>query len=198
MKLNTKKYYFLPFLDNIWAVLISLLCMMLFGSWLQHKPFGFVMSTVLTLIMCGFIYSRMWRLGRKNTQYNLGLVKTDGVKFVLPLAAFHVLLIVYFLLAQAGIFKLEEEIIKIYYTFPENLPRETVYITSLDYLVVFVRIWFAYLNFFAQNSPGFFLLLAPILVLVSGALGFKLGAENKEILNGYMKISKKAKDKFNE
>jgi len=198
MKLNTKKYYFLPFLDNIWAVLISLLLIMLFGSWLTYKPFGFAMGIALTLIMCGFIYSRMWKLSRKNTQYNLGLTQSDGLKFVLPLVIFHLLLILYFMLAEAGIVTLKEEIIKIYYTFPDNLPREAVYISSFDYLMVFARFWFAYFISFSQNTHSVLLLLAPVLVLASGSLGFKLGTENKEMLNGYMKASKKIKDKFNE
>ncbi len=198
MKLNTKKYYFLPFLDNIWAVLISLLFTMFFGSWLMYKPFGFAMGIALTLIMCGFIYSRMWKLSRKNTQYNLGLTQSAGLKFVLPLAIFHLLLIVYFMLAQAGIVALKEEIIKIYYTFPDNLPREAVYVSSFDYLLVFVKFWFAYFISFSRNTHGLLLLLAPILVLASGLLGFKLGAENKEMLNGYTTVTKKIKDKFNE
>ena len=93
---------------------------------------------------------------------------------------------------------MKEEIIKVYYTFPDNLPRETVYISSFDYLTVFVRFWFAYFIPFSKNTHGVFLLIAPILVFASGALGFKLGAENKELLNGYLKITKKVKDKFNE
>ena len=198
MKLNTKKYYFLPFLDNIWAVLISLLFTMFFGSWLTYKPFGFAMGIALTLIMCGFIYSRLWKLSRKNTQYNLGLTQSAGLKFVLPLAIFHVLLILYFMLADAGIVTLKEEIIKMYYTFPDNLPREPVYISSFDYLTVFVKFWFAYFIPFSQNTHGFLLLFAPVLVLASGMLGFKLGTENKEVLNEYIKVTKKAKDKFNE
>ncbi len=198
MKLNTKKYYFLPFLDNIWAVLISLLFAMFFGSWLTYKPFGFAMGIALTLIMCGFIYSRMWKLSRKNTQYSLGLTQSAGLKFVLPLTIFHVLLILYFMLADAGIVALKEEIIKIYYTFPDNLPREAVYISSFDYLTVFVKVWFAYFNSFSQNTNGLYLLFAPVLVLASGTLGFKLGAQNKEMLNKYMEVTKKVKDKFNE
>ncbi len=198
MTLKRKRYYFLPFLDNLFAVLISLLIMMFFGSWLKFRLFGMIAGVVATLTMCGFIYSRMWKLSRKNTQYNLGLGKSDFMKFLLPIVLFHLVLIVYFLLAQSGIIPLKDEIIKIYYTFPDNLPREAVYITTLDYLAIFVKFWFAYFLHFSQNLNPWFYLAAPILVFVSGMLGFHMGAKNKEMLHAYGKLVDKAKDKFNE
>ena len=196
--MNTKKYYFLPFLDNLLAVFVSLLFTMFFGSWFQNKIFGIAMGVVMTLVMCGFIYSRMWKLSRKNTRYGYGLKPSDGVKFVLPLAIFSLALILFFFLAQTNVIPLMDAVLKTYYTFPDNLPRVPVHITPFDYLTVFVRFWFSYLLGFSQETHVWLLLISPVLMLLSGALGFKLGAENKEVLEGYAKASDKLKKKFNE
>ena len=106
--MNTKKYYFLPFLDNLLAVLVSLLFTMFFGSWFQNKIFGIAMGVIMTLVMCGFIYSRMWKLSRKNTRYGYGLKQSDGVKFILPLAIFSLALILFFFLAQTNVIPLKD------------------------------------------------------------------------------------------
>lgn len=196
--MNTKKYYFLPFLDHVLAVLVSLLFTMFFGSWFTNRIFGAVMSVVFTLVMCGFIYSRMWKLSRKNTRYGYGLKKDAGVHFVLPLAIFSLVLIFIFVLAKHNILPLKDTIIKSYYTFPDNLPRALVHITSFDYLSVVVRFWFAYLWGFAQNIPVWLLCLSPVLTVISAAIGFRMGSENKEVIEAYAKVVDKAKDKFNE
>lgn len=196
--MNRKKYYVLPFLDNLLAVLVSLLFTMFFGSWFQMKAFGIAMGLIMTLVMCGFVYSRMWKLSRKNTRYGYGLKPSDGVKFVLPLAIFSLLVILFFFLAQQNIIPLKEIVLKTYYTFPDNQPRVAVHISPFDYVTIFTRFWFAYLLGFSQNTHVYIFVIAPILMVLSGALGFRLGAENKEVLDQYVKTVKKAKDKFNE
>lgn len=196
--MNTKKYYFLPFLDNLLAVLVSLLFTMFFGSWFQYKFFGIAAGIFMTLVMCGFIYSRMWKLSRKNIRYDYGLKQSDGVKFILPLTIFNFLLIMFFWLAQLNIIPLKDIIIKTYYTFPDNLPRMPVHISYFDYITLLVRFWFAYLIGFSQETYVLLLLIVPVLTVLSGMLGFELGKANKEILNGYAKASNKIKKKFNE
>lgn len=196
MKLT--KYYFLPFLDNLLAVLVSLLFTIFFGSWFGNAVFGFIMGIALTLVMCGFVYSRMWKLSRKNTRYDWGLPANTGIRCVLPLCIFSFVLILIFMLADHNILPLQDIVIKNYYTFPDNLPRELVSITPFDYLTVVTRFWFSYLLPFAKDPSAWLFCLSPVLAAVSAALGFKLGAENKEVLDGYVKVVNKAKDKFNE
>lgn len=196
--MKTTKYYFLPFLDNLLAVLVSLLFTMFFGSWFTNRIFGFICGVAFTLVMCGLVYSRMWKLSRKNTRYGYGLAASAGIKFVLPLCLFGFLVILLYILADHGIIPLKDMIIKTYYTFPENLPREAVHITPFDYFTVGVRFWFSYLLPFGTNPPSWLFCISPVLAAISGAVGYKLGAENKEVLEGYVKVVDKVKDKFNE
>ena len=192
------KYYFLAFLDNILAVFISLLFTVFFGSWFTNRIFGFAMGVALTLVMCGLVYSRMWKLSRKNTRYHYNLDPGTGIRCVLPLCIFGLILCLVYLLADHNILPLRDMVIKSYYTFPDNLPRELVSVTPFDYLTVGVRFWFSYLLPFTPEPSAWLFCLSPVLAAISGALGFKLGAENKEMLDGYVKIVNKAKDKFNE
>lgn len=196
--MNTKKYYFLPFLDNLLASLVSLLFTMFFGSWFENQIFGVVSGVFMTLVMCGFIYSRMWKLSRNNTRYDYGLKPSDGVRFLLPLVIFHLALILFFFLAQSDIIPLKNIVLKTYYTFPDNLPRVPVCISPFDYVTVFTRFWFSYMLGFSQETHLWLMLTFPVLTLLSGVLGFRLGAENKEMLEGYVKASKKIKKKFSE
>ena len=196
--MNTKKYYFLPFLDNLLAVLISFLFTMFFGSWFQNKVFGVIMGLIMTLVMCGLIYSRMWKLSRKNTRYGYGLKPASGIKFVLPLAIVSAAIALFFFLAQIDVVPLKDTVLKTYYTFPDNLPRVPVHITWFDYETVFTQFWFMYFLGFPQEIRIWLFAAAPVLMLLSAALGFQLGAENKEVLEGYVKAVNKAKKKFNE
>ena len=196
--MKTKKYYFLPFLDQVIAILISLLFTMFFGSWFTNKIFGFVMGLAMTFVFCGLIYSRIWKLSRQNVRYDYGLKENAGVKFVLPLALFSLALIFLYVLAKHNIIPLKEIIAKTYYTFPDNLPREKIVITGLDYFTMGIRLWFSSFLGFTQDMPVWLMCLSPILAVFSAFLGFRLGAENNEILEGYIKLSNKVKDKFNE
>lgn len=198
MEIKKRKYYFLPFWDHLLAILISLLFTMFFGSWFQNKIFGFIMGIAMTLVMCGLLYSRMWKLSRKNTRYGCGLVLMDSVKFALPLVLFTTLLVLFFYLAQKNVIPLQDMVQKIYYTFPDNLPRQVVQITAFDYLTIFTRFWFSYFLGFTQNSYALLFLLSPILMLLSSIIGFSFGSKNKEILDGYIKTVQKTKEKFNE
>ncbi len=196
--MKTRKYYFLPFLDNIFAVLISLLFTVFFGSWASNKIFGTVMGIALTLVMCGFFYSRMWKVGRKNIRYHYGLPKNFAVKHVFPyvIACFVVILI--YVLAKHNILPLKDAVIKTYYTFPDNLPREQVIISLFDYLQIFVRFWFSYLLPFTRELPVWMMCIAPVLSVIFSVLGYTLGTQNKEIIDAYAKTVNKAKEKFNE
>lgn len=196
--MKTTKYYFPPFLDNLLAVLVSLLFTMFFGSWFTSRIFGFICGIAFTLVMCGFVYSRMWKLSRKNTRYGYGLPKNAGIKFLLPLCLFGFLMILLYILADHGIIPLKDMILKTYYTFPENLPREAVHVTPFDYFTVGVRFWFSYLLPFSANPPSWLFCISPVLAAISGAVGYKLGAENKEMQDGYAKVVDKVKGKFNE
>lgn len=192
------KYYFLPFADNFLAVLISLLFTVFFGSWFGNAIFGFIMGVALTLVMCGFIYSRMWKLSRKNTRYGYDLPKDTAIRCVLPLCIVSFLLILIYLLADHNIIPLRDMVLKTYYTFPDNQPRELISVSPFDYLTVITRFWFSYLLPFTQTPSAWLFCLSPILTAISAVLGFRLGAENKEMLDGYVKVVNKAKEKFNE
>jgi len=196
--MNTKKYYFLPFVDYLLALLVTLLFTMFFGSWFTNKIFGFIMGTALTLTMCGFVYSRMWKLSRNNTRYGYGLDSSYGMKFALPLTITTLLIAIVYCLAEYDVIPLKDTILKTYYTFPDNLPRKSVHITVFDYATVFVRFWFFYFAGFSTKNVIWLYFLSPLLILFFSSLGFRLGAENKEMLEKYAKLMRKAKDKFNE
>jgi len=193
-----RKYYFLPFLDNALAVLISLLFTLLFGSWFAFKPFAIPMGIAMTLVMCGLIYSRMWKLGRRNMRYNLELGKSSAIKFVLPLIIFHLLLILLFFLSDKGLLPFKEMVLRTYYTFPDNLPRVAIKITVFEYIKMSVRLWFSYFLAFSESTKVWILILAPLLTAISSVLGFIMGSKNKEVTEGYYKTAKIIKNKFNE
>ena len=196
--MKTTKYYFLPFLDHVIAVLISLLFTVFFGSWFTNKIFGTIVGLAMTLVFCGLIYVRLWKLSRQNTRYGYGLKRDAGVKFVLPLALFSLLLTFFYVLAKHGIIPLNEIVLKTYYTFPDNLPRAKVLITSFDYLGVGVRLWFSSFLGFTTKMPVWLMCLSPVLAVLSAHVGFRFGAEHKTILDGALKASDKVKEKFNE
>lgn len=198
MKLHAKKNYFLPFWDHILAILISLLFIVFFGSWFQSKLFGFIIGFSMTLVMCGLIYSRMWKLSRKNTRYGGDLTLSKIIKYILPLVVFSVLLIFVYALSQTGVLPLKEVILKTYYIFPENLPREPVHVTYFDYLEIATRFWFSYFLGFTRTPHVLLLFLSPVLMLVSAILGFHFGDKNKVVLDEYIKASNKIKKKFND
>ncbi|MBR4874531.1 MAG: hypothetical protein IKU87_01750 [Clostridia bacterium] len=193
-----KKYYFLPFLDNALAVLISLLFSLLFASWFSFKPFAIPLGIAMTLVMCGLIYSRMWKLGRRNVRYNLGLKKSSSIKFVLPLIIFHLLLILLFFLSDKGLLPFKGMVLRTYYTFPDNMPREAINITVFEYIEMCVRLWFSYFLAFSESTKVWILILAPVLTFVSSVFGFMMGSKNKEVTEEYYKTAKFIKKKFNE
>ena len=194
--IRTKKYYFLPFLDNLTAVGISFLIIILFGDWLHSPVFAAVATFFMLFTLCGRIYVRMWNLSRRNTRYRYGLTQNDFFKFIMPLIVFDLVVIVFYLLCDIGIIPLKNVIVVSYYSFPDDAKRELIKISLFEYLTPFVRGWFAYLIRILSNNLMFF--LAPVLSFVSAMAGYKLGAEDKEILNLFLNITKKAKDKFNE
>ncbi len=198
MNINKKRYYFLPFLDYILSLLVTLLFTAFFGSWFSSRVFGIIAATVLTLVMCGFVYSRMWKLGRKNARYDLGLDSSAGVRFLLPLVLFSLLITFVFVLAKHGVLPLKNTVLNSYYAFPDNLPRYQIITTPFDYLTMFVRFWFCYFWGYTLELPVWLMCIGPCLAILSAAFGFRLGAENKEILDKCAKVTQKAKDKFNE
>ncbi len=194
--IKTKKYYFLPFLDNLTAVGISFLIIILFGNWLVSPAFSAVATFFMLFTLCGRIYVRMWNLSRKNTRYHYGLTKIDFLKFILPLVIFDLVIIIFYCLSEANIIPLKNVIITSYYEFPDDAKRELVKISLFDYVTPFVRAWFSYLVNVLKNS--YILFLAPVLSFISAMLGYVLGDKNIEILNMFLNVTKKAKDKFNE
>lgn len=192
------KHYLFPFLDYFLALIIGFLFTALFGSWFSFRPFAIVFGCITTLIMCGMIYSRFWNLSRKNTRYNHGFSLKDEISFILPLTIFCALMVLIYILAENNIIPFENIVVKSYYTFPDNLPRVKVDITLLDRFNSIIRIIFIYFLAFMKKTHWYVLILAPFLILISALLGIKLGAENKEVLEGYVKITDKIKDKFNE
>ncbi len=192
------KHYLFPFLDYLLAILISLLFTALFGSWFTFRPFAIVFGVIMTLVMCGMIYSRFWKLSRKNVRYNHGLETVDEIRFILPLTIFCAVLILLYILAESNILPFRDIIVKSYYTFPDNLPRVKVDITLFDRFNSLIRFLFIYFLAFMEKTRWYVLIFAPFLIFISAILGIKFGAENKEFINGYVKVTNKLKDKFNE
>ncbi len=194
--ISTKKYYFLPFLDNLTAVGISFLIIILFGNWLAAPAFSAIATFFMLFTLCGRIYVRMWNLSRRNTRYNYGLTKFNFLKFILPLVIFDLVIIIFYCLSDSGIIPLKNVIVTSYYNFPDDAKRELVQVSLFEYVTPFVRAWFAYLVNILKNSYIFF--LAPILSFISAMAGYKLGKDDKQILNVFLKVTQKTKDKFNE
>lgn len=194
--INTKKYFFLPFLDNLTAVGITLLIMLLFGSWLQNPIFLTIATFFMLLTLCGRIYIRMWKLSRSNTLRHYGLTKNNFIKFIMPLVIFDIVLALFYCLCEFDILPLKDIIVKSYYNFPDDEKREIINISLFEYVGVIIKLWFMYFIFILKN--GLMLFLAPILSFSSALLGYHLGKKNIEISNGVAKITEKAKDKFNE
>lgn len=194
--ISTKKYYFLPFLDNLTAVGISFLIIIMFGNWLVSPAFSAVATFFMLFTLCGRIYVRMWNLSRRNTRYHYGLTKFHFLKFILPLVIFDLVIIVFYCLSAVGIIPLKDVIITSYYNFPDYAKRELVQVSLFEYVTPFIRAWFAYLVNILKNN--YVLFLAPVLSFISAMSGYKLGKDNKQILNVFLKVTQKAKDKFNE
>ena len=194
--IRTKKYYFLPFLDNLVAVGISFLLLILFGNWFNSPTFASIATFFMLFTLCGRIYVRMWNLSRKNTRYHYGLDKNDFLKFILPLVIFDLVIVIFYCLCELNVIPLKNIIVATYYTFPDNAKRELVEISLFEYIAPCVKAWFSYLICILHN--GFVFFIAPILSFVSAMLGFKLGAKDKQIINVFLKVTQKAKDKFNE
>lgn len=194
--INTKKFYFLPFVDNLTAIGIAFLMFIILGSWISIPAVTAIATFFMLFTLCGRIYVRMWNLSARNTKRHYNLTIKDFAKFLLPLVIFDLALILIYCLSTWGVLPLDEIITKSYYNFPENAPRELVNITVFDYFTLVVRFWFLYLACFPFN--GLVMLLAPVLSFVSGILGYHLGAKDKQIIHSYINITEKAKKKFNE
>ncbi len=190
---KTTKFYFLPFWDNLSAVLITFLVLFLFGNWLSNTTFATIITFLLLFILCSRIYVRMWTLSRKNSRYGYNLTQNNFKKFILPLVIFDFVIIIFYCLCKLNIIPLQDIVVASFYNFPDNAPRELVKISAFDYVIPFVKVWFAYMFYFADNY--FMLFLAPVLSFISAFLGFKLGKEDKHITNFFIKMLKKEKIK---
>lgn len=191
-----KKYYFLPFLDNLKAVGISLLAFLIFGSWMINPVFSTLATIVMLVALGGFVYSRMWKLSRKNVQRGFGLTSRDFIKFILPLVIFDVIIIIFLWLCKSGIIPIDDIILKTYYTFPDNASREIVSVSLFDYVGPVLMLWFSYLVGVA--SEVYVLFIAPIVTFGAAIFGYRMGCENKLLQESYINITEKAKKKFNE
>lgn len=191
-----KKYYFLPFLDNLKAVGISLLAFFIFGSWMTNPVFSTIATIFMLVALCGFVYSRMWKLSRRNTQRKFGLTVNDFVKFILPLVIFDVVIIAFLCLCKSGIIPIDDVVLKTYYNFPDNAPRELVSVSLFDYMGPVMMLWFAYITGVASNM--YILFIAPVLTFGAAMVGYRFGRENKLIQEAYINTTEKAKKKFNE
>ena len=194
--INTKKYYFLPIVDHITAIVITVVMMLLFGTWLLIPAVSAIATFFTLFTLSGRTYVRMWKLSQKNTLRNYGLTKNDFIRFALPIVIIDLVLIVFYLLCEYNIIPLNDIITNTYYAFPDDLPREIKTTTAFKYAGLVVKFWFFFLTLVAKNVYVFF--LAPALSFLSILLGYKLGAKNKEITNVFVKVTEKAKNKFNE
>lgn len=193
---NKKKFYFLPFLDNLKAIGMSILFIFIFGTWYNNAIFRTIFTMISLLFLCGFIYFRMWKLGKKNVQRYWELKVSDCVKFMLPLVIFEAVIIIFYFLCEKDIIPLRDIVLKSYYSFPENLPRELVKVSVFDYVVPVINLWFSYLTGVAASPLVY--IIAPVASLFSAVFGFKMGMNGKELQMYYIKATDKVKDKFNE
>jgi hypothetical protein len=191
-----KKNYFLPFLDNLKAIGLSILFLLFFGSWLVSPVFSAIFTFAMLAALFGLIYSRMWKLSRKNTQRKIGLTAKDFLKFIMPLVIFELVVITFYCLCEAGIVPLDKIILESYYRFPDNAARELVQVSLFDYIGPVIMLWFSYLVGVA--SKGYVLFIAPLISLAATMSGYYLGSDNKQIQEYYIKATEKAKKKFNE
>ena len=191
-----KKNYFLPFLDNLKAIGLSMLFLLFFGSWLVSPVFSAIFTFAMLVALFGFIYSRMWKLSRKNIQRKIGLAAKDFLKFILPLVIFELLIITFYCLCEAGIIPFDKIILNSYYRFPDNATRELIKVSLFDYVGPVIMVWFSYLVGIA--SKGYVLFIAPLISLAAAMSGYYLGSDNKQIQEYYIKATEKAKKKFNE
>ncbi len=189
--ISTKKYYFLPFLDNLTAVVIALVIIIPFGRFFLNP----LIATIGTLLMiCGLfgrVYVRMWKLSRRNTRYHYKITKKDFVRFIIPLVIFDLLLAIFYCLCEYGIIPLDKIIVSSYYAFPENEARQLVTISLYDYTVSIIKIWFFYLITILKN--GFVLFLAPILSYAAAILGYKLGDKDIQLKDMHNMLINKIK-----
>ena len=194
--IRTRKFFFLPFLDNLTAVGITFLLLFIFGSWFSIPTFAAIATFFMLFTLCGRIYVRMWNLSRKNTARRYGLTIENCVKFMLPLGIFDVVLITFYCLCEFNIIPVKSIIVRSFYEFPDNAPRVLNSYSLFEYVAFVVKFWFSYLICILNNC--FVLYIAPVLSFVSGIFGFYMGAKDKQIANFYIKASEKAKKKFNE
>ena len=194
--INTKKFYFLPFVDNLTAIGIAFLMFMILGSWMSIPALTAIATFFMLFTLCGRIYVRMWKLSERSTKRHFALTAKDFAKFLLPLVIFDVAIILIYCLSDWGILPLDKIITDSYYTFPDDAARVLTTVSVFDYFGFFVRFWFLYLVCFPFSGPMLF--LAPVLSFASGMLGYHFGAKDKQIVNSYINITEKAKKKFNE
>ena len=100
--INTKKYYFLPIVDHITAIVITVVMMLLFGTWLLIPAVSTVATFFMLFTLSGRTYVRMWKLSQKNTLRQYGLTKNDFMKFALPIVIIDLVLIVFYLLCTSS------------------------------------------------------------------------------------------------
>lgn len=192
------KNYILPFFDYVLSILISMLFTAFFSSWFKFRPFAYAFGVIMFLVMCGFVYSRFWKISRKNFRYQEGLTQKDIIKFSYPLVLFCALITLVYVLADCNVIPLKSIVTKIYYTFPDGLPREMVKVTAFDRYNSFIRICFSHLLALMKTTNAYLLILSTLATFGSAFLGTYLGFKNKEVLTGYVKATDKIKDKFNE
>ncbi len=191
---KTKRFYFLPFLDNLTAVIVTFLTILALGNFLSGAFFTALATIFFLYVLCGRIYVRMWRLSKKNTRYGYGLTFKNFIKFIMPLIVFDLVLIVFYCLYENGVIPSDKLIVSSYYIFPDNAPRQIVNISIFEYISIGIKIWFTYFIYILKN--GFVLLLAPVLSFLSAVLGYKLGNKDMHIMDMLEIIIDKIKDKL--
>ena len=71
--INTKKFYFLPFVDNLTAIGIAFLMFMILGSWMSIPALTAIATFFMLFTLCGRIYVRMWKLSERSTKRHFAL-----------------------------------------------------------------------------------------------------------------------------
>lgn len=192
--IKTRKYYFLPFVDNLTAVLVTILATLGLGNFLTGT-FPVVLATIFFLcVLFGRTYVHMWRLSRKNARYDYGLTLKSFINFVTPLVIFDLVLILFYCLYDNGIIPSDILIISSHYSFPDDAPRQIINISLLEYIAIGIRVWFSYFIYVIKS--GYILILSPALSFFATISGYNLGKKDMHIMDMIEKTINKIKEKL--
>lgn len=197
---NRKKTALFMFVDYLICLFLQLIGLFVL-SWLLNFSWGyFAYSTLFSLVLFGFMYSRAHNAAKKDIKRKEAKSPfTEGLLMAAPLVIFNLIIIGVYALLEANIIPARDILVKTLYSFPENEPRVATDVFLLDYITPIVRIWFGTLvGFMGSKTSPLCLLISPAITLLGGFLGYFAGSKKFYISDLIVKAQEKIKNKFNE